>query len=166
MIFDSLRQDLRFAARGLRQKPGFTIAVVLTLALGIGANAAMFGVIDRLLFRPPAFLKDADRVHRVYLARTSDGKEYPAGWFQYTRYTDLSRWAKSFEVTAAISDPNIAIGVGEDAREMRVGAVSASYWSLFNVRPVLGRVFTASEDTTPAGAAVAVLSYAFWQTRY
>ncbi len=166
MIFDHIRQDLRFAARGLRQKPGFTIAVALTLALGIGANAAMFGVIDRLLFRPPNYMRDAERVHRVYLAQTWDGKEFPAGWFQYTRYTDLSRWTNSLEVSAAISDPTVAVGVGEDAREMRIGAVSASYWQLFDARPVLGRLFTAAEDTTPAGAPVVVLSFAFWQTRY
>jgi putative ABC transport system permease protein len=166
MIIDSVVQDVRYAMRGLRQKPGFTIAVALTLALGIGANAAMFGIIDRLLFRPPAYLHDAENVHRVYLAQTYDGKEYPAGWFQYTRYTDLRRWSTSFDRMAAISDPTIAIGVGESAQEMRVGAISASYWSLFDARPVLGRVFTASEDTTPEGAAVTVLSYAFWQTRF
>ena len=74
MKLDALWQDIRYAARGLRQKPGFTIAVVLTLGLGIGANAAMFGVTDRLLFRPPAFMQDPDRVHRVYLVRTFDGR--------------------------------------------------------------------------------------------
>src|SRR5688572_17634815 len=62
--------DLRYAARGLRRKPGFTAAVVVTLGLGIGANATMFSIVDRLLFRPPAYLVAPERVHRLYLART------------------------------------------------------------------------------------------------
>jgi putative ABC transport system permease protein len=165
-MLDAIRQDLRYAIRGLRKQPGFTAAVVVTLALGIGANAAMFGITDRLLFRPPAFMTDADRVHRVYLARTFDGEENFGSHFPYTRYTDLSRWTSTFDVTAAISEPELAVGVGEDAHEMRIGAVSASYWSLFDTRPVLGRFFTAEEDSTPVGAPVVILSYPFWQSRY
>src|SRR6185503_11461501 len=79
---------------------------------------------------------------------------------------DLERWSTSFDVAAAMTDANPAVGVGDNAREMRVGAVSASYWSLFDMRPVIGRFFTAAEDTTPVGAPVTVLSYAFWQSRY
>ncbi len=60
-MIDVLLADLRYAIRGLKAKPGFTAGVVLTLALGIGANAAMFGILDRLLFRPPAYLRDAAR---------------------------------------------------------------------------------------------------------
>ena len=166
MRLDSLLQDVRYALRGLRKKPGFTTAVVLTLALGIGANAAMFGVTDRLLFRPPAMMSDPDRVHRVFLVRTFDGKEDFGAYFQYTRFKDLERWTSSFDVAVAITDPNPAIGVGTDAREMRIGAVSAGFWKLFDAQPVLGRFFTAAEDTTPVGAQVAVLSHAFWQTQY
>ena len=58
MIFDNLKHDLKYAIRGLRTKPGFAIAVIATLGLGIGANSAMFGIVDRLLFRPPALMKD------------------------------------------------------------------------------------------------------------
>ena len=166
MRIESLWQDIQYAARGLRNKPGFTAAVVLTLALGIGANAAMFGVVDRLLFRAPSLMQDPDRVHRVYLVRTFDGKENYGSWFQYTRYEDLNRWTTSFDVTAAMSEDDLAVGVGENAREMRIGAVSASFWRLFPMRMELGRVFTAAEDTTPMGAAVVVLSHAFWQSRY
>src|SRR3954469_9862825 len=111
MRVEAIWQDLKYAVRGLRAKPGFTIAVVLTLALGIGANAAMFGIVDRLLFRPPSYLKDPDRVNRVYLARTFDGKENYGGWFQYTRFKDLQRSARSFDATAAISTPDMAVGV-------------------------------------------------------
>jgi hypothetical protein len=73
--WNAFAQDVRYAARGLRLKPGFTIAVVVTLGLGIGANATMFGIVDRLLFRPPAYLIAPDRAARLYFARTSRGKE-------------------------------------------------------------------------------------------
>lgn len=166
MKLDAIWQDIRYAARGMRQTPGFALAVVLTLGLGIGANAAMFGVTDRLLFRPPAFMQEPDRVHRVYLVRTFDGKENFGSYFQYTRFKDLQRWTTSFDVAAAQSTTETAVGVGEDAREMQIGAVSASFFNLFDIRPERGRFFTAAEDTTPTGAAVVVLSYPFWQSRY
>ncbi|HEU4993743.1 MAG TPA: ABC transporter permease [Gemmatimonadaceae bacterium] len=166
MRIEAVWQDIRYAVRGLRKKPGFTVAVVLTLALGIGANAAMFGIVDRLLFRSPAYMTQPDRVHRVYLVRTFDGKENFGGWFQYTRYVDLSQWTTSFDVTAAATDVQLAVGVGDDAREMNVNPVSASFWKLFDAKPVIGRVFTAAEDTTPVGASVVVLSYPFWQSRF
>lgn len=166
MKLDAIWQDIRYAARGMRQTPGFALAVVLTLGLGIGANAAMFGVTDRLLFRPPAFMQEPDRVHRVYLVRTFDGKENFGSYFQYTRFKDLQRWTTSFDVAAAQSTTETAVGVGEDAREMQIGAVSASFFNLFDIRPERGRFFRAAEDTTPTGAAVVVLSYPFWQSRY
>jgi putative ABC transport system permease protein len=165
-MLETLIQDFRYAARGLRNKPGFTAAVVLTLGLGIGANAAMFGIVDRLLFRAPSHMLEPDRVHRVYLVRTFDGKETFSSYFHYTRYEDLKRWTTSFDVAAAVSENDAAVGVGENAREMRIAAVSASFFKLFDAPPVVGRYFIPAEDTTPTGAAVVVLSNAFWQTRY
>jgi len=166
MLFETIWSDIRHAARGLRQRPGFAAAVVITLGLGIGANAAMFGIVDRLLFRAPSYLADPGRVHRVYLVRTFDGKENPGSHFQYTRFKELERWSRSFDVASAVSESQAAFGVGPEARQMRVGGVSGSYWTLFDARPALGRFFGAAEDTTPSGARVVVLSYPYWQSRY
>src|SRR5215213_955252 len=92
MTIESLRHDLKYAIRGLRTKPGFAIAVVATLGLGIGANTAMFGIVDRLLFRPPALMKDPATAHRVYVFQTFRGTESPGNVGRYARYVDLTKW--------------------------------------------------------------------------
>ena len=161
---DNLQQDIRYALRGLRKSPGFTVSVILTLGLGIGANAAMFGVIDRLMFRPYAYLRDPGHVHRVYLQYTDRDRETTRDGMEYTRYLDLQRWTTRFSETAAYYHTRQAVGTGEAAKERRVAAVSASFFGFFDARPALGRFFVAAEDRTPVGASVAVLDYGFWKT--
>jgi putative ABC transport system permease protein len=165
-MLDALKQDIRYALRGLRLKPGFAIAVVATLALGIGANAAMFGIVDRLLFRPPPRLIDPASVHRVYVLQTSRGKERASNASQYATYADLTRWTSSFSRTAAFTLNSLAVGVGDAAREMKVGVVTASFFGFFDASPMLGRYFTEAEDQPPSGAPVAVMSYAAWETQF
>jgi putative ABC transport system permease protein len=166
MILDSLRQDLAYAMRGLRTKPGFALAVISTLALGIGANAAMFGIVDRLLFRPPPLLRDPSTAHRVYMYQTFRGTERASGGGQYARFADITRWTRTFSSTAGYTARELAVGVGEAAREMRIGAVSASFFGFFDAPPALGRYFTVAEDTPPEGTPVVVLSHAMWQAQY
>jgi len=164
--WESLLQDLRYAARGLRAKPGFTAAVVLTLGLGIGANAAMFSIVDRLLFRPPPMLKDPARTHRIYLGTTYRGKEFLGNGIQIARYLDLARWTSSFTHFAQVARRDIAVGTGSDSREMGIGVVTADFFDFFDAPPMIGRTFTAAEDSTPYGTPVAVISYSYWQTAF
>ena len=166
MTLETLAQDLKYAIRGLRSRPGFTAAVVTTLALGIGANAAMFGIVDRLLFRPPELMKDPSTAHIIYPYQTSRGVERASQVGRYARYTDLSKWTTSFAATAGYAQRQMAVGIGESAREMSIGAVSSSFFGFFDAPPALGRYFNASEDQTPAGTPVAVLGYGFWQVNY
>jgi predicted permease len=163
---DQLQQDVRHALRGLRGSPSFTVTVILTLALGMGANVAMFTVVDRLMFRSLAYMRDPDAVHRVYWRWSDHGSVVTSQSTQYARYLDLIRWTTSFSQLAAFSERALAVGDGESLRERRVGVVSASYFDFFDVRPALGRFFVAAEDVTPRGADVAVLSHAFWHAAY
>ena len=165
-VLDTLGQDLRYAARGFRSRPGFTAAVVVTLGLGIGANAAMFRVVDRLLFRPPPFLLDAGATHRVYLQWSGDGRDHADYAIQYTRYLDLQRATTSFSHAAVFSSRTMAVGTGQDARELPVSMISASFFDLFSARPAIGRFFSEAEDRRPIGSAVAVLGYEYWQSQY
>ena len=166
MILDNLLHDLKYALRGLRLKPGFAIAVIITLGLGIGANAAMFGIVDRLLFRPPALLKDPATAHRLYVAQVFRGKERINNPGQYARYLDFKKLTHSFSDVAGYTQRELAIGVGDASREMRVGVVSANFFRFFDAAPVLGRYFSEAEDDVREPAPVAVLSYAMWQANY
>ncbi len=159
-------QDLRYALRALRRNPGFTLAVILTLGLGIGINAAMFGIVDRLLFRTPPFLREPDQVHRVYLQNLDRGELQTETTLQYTRYLDLREWATAFSDMAGYSVRSLPVGTGTDARERPVATVSATLFDFFDAKPVLGRFFTAQEYTVPVGAMVGVLSHGFWQSHY
>src|SRR6185295_14469208 len=166
MTLETLRQDLKYAIRGLRARPGFTIAVVATLGLGIGANAAMFGIVDRLLFRPPTLMRDPATAHRVYAFQTFRGTEGSGNVGRYARCVDLTKWTTSFSSTAGYAQRDLAVGVGDAAREMHIGAVSASFFGFFDSRPIIGRYFTEAEDRPPEGAPVAVISHAMWEAQY
>jgi predicted permease len=166
--FDALRDDLRYAIRQLRRSPGFSTALALTFALGIGANATMFEILDRLLFRPPAFMPDAEHVGRVYLRQPRpDGTERIDNNISYLRYTELQDHTRAFAQTAAVfQDNQRVVGSGNAAEAVTLGLVSASFWSMFDAPPVVGRYFTADEDRPPRGTSVIVLGYGYWQSRF
>jgi putative ABC transport system permease protein len=165
-MFEALQQDLRYAWRGLRSKPGFTTAVVLALGLGLGANAAMFGIIDRLMFRPPAFLRAPERVHRVYVGWTLDGYDQIDPNISYKRFAELTQWSTAFERSTAVAYRTLAVRIGQDVSEMTAAAVSADFFGFFDARPALGRFFSVDEDRAPTGSPVLVLGYDLWQSRY
>jgi predicted permease len=165
-LLDQAAQDVRYAIRGLRKSPGFAAAVVLTIGLGVGANVAMFGVVDRLMFRPYNYLRDPGSVHRVYFQWTDRGIVGTRQAFEYTRYVDLQRWTSSFSDLAAFATMTAAVGVGDAARDQRISVVSASLFDFFDARPAVGRFFTPAEDMTPRGANVIVLGHAFWQREF
>ena len=163
---DQIQQDVRYALRGLRRSPGFTITAVATLALGIGANVAMFSVVDQLMFKPFPYLASSDEVHRIYMRATYRGREEWGWGGEYARYLDMRRFTTSFSLLAGYATDNLAIGFGEAATVKRVATVSGSFWEFFDARPVAGRFFTPSEDEPPRGAEVSVLSHAYWQSAF
>jgi predicted permease len=159
-------QDARYALRGLRARPGFTAAVIITLGLGIGANAAVFGIIDRVMLRPPAFLRDPGTVVRLHLTSTFRGEEISSRSAEYKTYLDIKGASSTWSQIAAFQNREMAVGFGSETSEMMVAVASAAYFDFFDARPVLGRFYTAREDSLPNGEPVAVLSYAYWQTQF
>ncbi len=158
---DSLIQDIRYALRGLLRSPGFTIAVVLTLALGIGANTTMFGVVDTLFLRPPAHVVDASRVQRVYFRVNFMGTPRINAGTSFPGYESL-RGVPGLARVAAMSGGQMSVGSGPDARQVRVRAVTPSFFPLLGVRAERGRLFDSTDDRLGA-APVAVVSHAYWQ---
>ena len=163
---ETVLRDLRYAVRGLVRSPGFSITVVLTLALGIGANATIFAVIDRLMYRPFPYLRDPAQVNGVYLRSIGRERERTYSKIPYTRYLDLARNTHLFSQVAAVAEWGVAVGIGQETRVRKVVGVSASFFDFFDLTPERGRFFGVSEDVTPRGAMVAVLSHGYWVTGF
>lgn len=164
--WSALMQDARYAVRGLKLRPAFAATIIITLGLGIGANAAMFGIVDRLLFRPPAFMKHPDRVHRVYLWRSISGDQRYTPNMSYMRVREIDSLTTVFERTAAYFVSDVAVGTGVEAGEQPVFGASAKFFEFFDAPPALGRYYGVAEDGLPKGEPVAVLGYGHWQTAY
>jgi putative ABC transport system permease protein len=158
-----LLQDLRYAVRMLGRSPGFTAVVVVTLALGIGANTAIFSVVYALLLRPLPY-REPDRLVMVWQDMTS--RSGPAReWTTPGNFVDLAGETATFDGVTAVRgwQPTIT-GLGDP--EPLVGEqVSSEYFTVLGVAPSLGRPFTAVEDA-PGGARVAILSHGLWVRRF
>jgi predicted permease len=163
-VMDSLKQDVRFAFRGLRRDVWFTAFVIAALTLGIGANAAMFGIVDRLLLSGPPHIQHPDRVVRLYLTVQPEGmRQFTTDGFGNVTYDLTRREAKSFDGLATYAVNEVVAGQGADARTIQGGYASETLFPLLGVRPVLGRFF-GEDENAPAGAAhVIVLGFGAWQ---
>ena len=164
---ESLFQDLRYAARSLARTPVLAVAAVLTLGIGIGANSAMFGVVDRLFFRPPAQVKDPARVRAVdftVTSRTFGTYTEPLG--TYPRLVDFQRRARAFTGVAAYAGHQFSLGTGEGAQRVDAILVSAQFFTVAGIQPVLGRFFSDSESSAAQATHVAVISSEFWHRQF
>lgn len=164
---ENLVRDLRYALRGIRSRPGFAAVIMLTLALGVGVNAAMFGIVDRVLLRPPAYLIDPASVNRLYDEWTlADGKRGANDGFEYTRFTAFARENRTLSQVAGFAYRTMAVGRGTDTRVAMVGIVTGNFFEFFNVHALIGRLFGRDDDQVPNGHLVAVLGNAYWQAQY
>ena len=162
---DTIRQDLGYALRQLRQAPGFAATVIVTLALGIGANAVMFGIVDRLLLSPPPHVRDADSLVRIQQVIERNGEvQGPFAPTNWPTFRDLAT-VPSFATVGAFGFPQAAsLGRGVDAQSVQLNMASAEFFTAIGVRPELGRFFLPEEDVPPSGTPVAVLGYEFWRS--
>ncbi|MGH7616507.1 MAG: ADOP family duplicated permease [Gemmatimonadaceae bacterium] len=163
---DAVVQDIAFSLRVFRNRPAFALASTFVLALGIGANASMFGVIDRLLLRAPSGIVDPATVMQGRYLRTDRGVESAQDSFSFPMYLDLLATRGAFSDVAAYAGATLAVGRGADARSVQGMKVTASYFRTLGVRPRLGRFFTADDDGSPTAPNVVVVSYEYWRREF
>jgi putative ABC transport system permease protein len=173
---DAIASHIRLAVRSLRRTPGFVIAVVLTLALGIGATSTLFAIVDRLFLKAPTGLVEPNRLHRLYVkSLASDGLPVLAAQFAYGDYRALADGMQSDgDVTAftpadlcrAALCSTLRVNPAGESQPVRVVYAAGNFFSVLGVRTQLGRFFSADEERMAAPVFVAVLSDGLWQRNF
>jgi predicted permease len=155
--------DFRLAVRVLTRSPGFTAVAVLTLALGIGLNTTLFGIINPLLFRP---LPVRDQGSLVWISSASSKPDGPQGNLTYPDLLDYRARRDVLADAAAFTDSTMALRAGDRAVRLNGQVVTANYFAMLGVTPALGRAFLPQEDETPGAYPVVVISDALWRREF
>jgi putative ABC transport system permease protein len=159
-IMTTLTEDIRYGIRMLRQAPGFTLIVVLTLALGIGANTALFSVVNGVLLHPLPY-PEPEQLVRLHESKPS----FETGSISYPNFRDWQKENKTFSAMAISRGNSFALsGIGE-AEQVNAELISSDFFSLLGVKPVVGRVFAPGEDEIGA-APVAIISVSLWERKF
>src|SRR5258708_1296110 len=161
-MLDGLLPDLRSTLRSLTRSPGFTLFVVLTLALGIGANTAIFSVADAFIFKPVPF-PNAERL--MMLHERAPGNTTLSSRVAPADFLDIQSQATSYERVAAYNQVDFNLSGTGDPEPVFSSVVTANFFDTLGMKPLLGRTFAAGEDQ-PGRDQVAVLSYGLWQRRF
>ena len=156
----TLLQDLRFGLRTLLKSPGFTAIAVIALALGIGANTAMFSIVNAVLLRPIPY-PQPDRLLMVYTSMP----QFHESSVSYPNFLDWQQRSRSFEQMAAYRNDSFTLTGQANPERLRGYMASSTLFSVLGVQPIIGRTFTADEDHRGA-APVAVLTSSLWKTRF
>src|SRR3954452_21057756 len=156
-FMETFLHDLRYGARTLARNPGFACVAVLTLALGVGANAAIFSVVNAVLLRPLPWSQPA-RAVMLWSRWTAFDKT----WVSDGEVNGYRKETRTLAEVAAWSDGQVNLTGGGEPERVAAGSVTANLFSVLGVTPIRGRVFTAQEDVAN-GPRVAILGYGLWQ---
>jgi putative ABC transport system permease protein len=162
---DTLLHDIRYGLRLMTRKPGFTFIAIITLALGIGANTAIFSVVNAVLLRPLPYPQPEQLVKVFQAAPTSEKNGAMTIW-SYPRFEVFRDHSQSFAMVAACDEIAFNLTGTDEPERLPAEMVSASYFPLLGLAPIAGRAFTEDEDRKGGAQAVAVLSYSLWQRRF
>jgi macrolide transport system ATP-binding/permease protein len=157
----TLIADIRYSFRSLLKNPGLTLAAILSLGLGIGANTTIFTWVQAVLFRPIPLAADPSSI-RIAAMQNREGQS--RSW-SYPNFVDFRDRTKMLDIVGQ-DDQTFNIAVDDTAERAWGALVSGNYFEVMGIRPAAGRFFTAKDDVTPGGHPVAVLSYANWQRRF
>jgi hypothetical protein len=143
----TILQDLRYGVRTLLKTPGFTLIAVIALALGIGANTAMFSIVNGVLLRPVPY-PEPERLLKLYTSQP----QFERSSVSYPNFLDWQRNTRSFEQIAALRGETMMLTGQGTAERLRGAMVSATYFSILGEKPILGRTFNAQDDVRGAGS--------------
>ena len=161
----SIGQDIRYALRCFGRSPGFTAVAVLTLALGIGANTAIFAVVNGVLLKPLPFA-NADRLMLVHLVMPlREGGRAEMVW-SYPKYRTMTELQQVFEETAIFTGRPFSVSGDGDPERLPGETITDQYLSVLGVRPILGRGFTQEEARQAGAAPVVIIGHGLWTGRY
>lgn len=155
--------DLRHAIRSLQKTPGFTAVALLTLALGIGANSTIFGIVNGILLKPPAGVADPSRLVTIY---TSDYSSGPYGTSSYPDFEAVRSETTAFSGVAVYDLRSLALALGDEVEMITGQAVSGDFFSLLGAVPAVGRLLAPDDARVSGSDAVVVLSHALWRRRF
>jgi len=158
-------QDIRYGLRVMAKKPGFTFIAIITLALGIGANTAIFSVVNAVLLRPLPY-RQPEQLVKVFQAAPSSEKGAAPTLWSYPRFEVLRDNSQSLAAVAACNQTGFNLTGTDEPERLQAEMVSASYFSLLGIDPIAGRTFSEEEDRKGSGQTVALLSQALWQRRF
>jgi putative ABC transport system permease protein len=162
-----VEQDVRYAVRGLARAPGLAATIVVTLALAIGANAALFSLLDRLFLRAPAGVEQPDRLRRMYVRSVQAGLPTIRDLFEYREYLQLDTvLSGSARLVAFTAPDSVRTGSVDASRVRRAVYTTANYFDVLGVRPRVGRFFSDDEARMGDAAPVVVISDALWRDEF
>src|SRR5262249_36869279 len=163
-MLDDLVRDVRYAARSLARSPMFSTVAVFTLALGIGANTAIFSLLDATLLRPLPY-PDADRIVLVWGRFTGIGLPHDRNWVSAPEFKDFETGSHSFSAIAAIDTDSYNLTTGTTPIHVQGAAVSPAFFDVLGVRPLVGRAFT-TDEAQPGRDRVLIISHGLWQSAF
>ncbi len=164
---DGLRGELRYALRALGREPTFVAGVVCTFALAIGTNAAMLGLVSRLMLSPPPGIRDAERVMRMQIVRQGKaGDAQMMTTMSYPAFRAFAGLTRAFSSVAAVKTDTVNVGRGADLEQVPAVEASGLYFTTLGVTAQAGRLFGPADDELPIGSPVVVLGNAYWKRRF
>src|SRR5689334_19718428 len=149
-LWEEIRRDLRYAVRALGRAPTFLFGVVMTFALVIGANAAIFGLVARLMLSPPPGIRNAERVAQVLLRFSSGDATFVASTTSYPTFRSLRSATGAFSSVAASRLDSLLVGPAATASPIAALGVSGEYFQTLGASPTRGRVIDVGDDALPA----------------
>jgi putative ABC transport system permease protein len=161
-----LSHDLRLAFRGLLKRPGFTCAALLTLAVGIGANATVFSIANAMLIRPLPFGEKSDRVVTLHSTHPTQAQDWNDSRLSYPDLQDLRAGSRTLEDAAGYVGRNFTFTEGGEAERVQGGSVTPNLFPMLGISPRLGRQFRPEEAQAPGFESVVLLGQGLWQRRF